>query len=438
MEANGQKTGASTGPPAAGMGVLLLGIALFPVTLLFNPLFLNMLWPLVLRACPDWHTPAFVVHLLLLVLVGRMLFQWRRLGATRLARLLFEHKPLLGGALHALLFLLAFLLFAECLFSTLNGQKEAGGGKGDRYVPSLYRPDAFLGYRANHHDHFEHLCYKKAGREPIFKKTYTLNPDGTRFVPQPAAPKTHHLAFFGCSLTFGVGSDDHEAYPARVATQVPEAHVYNFAFGSFGPGQTYLQLAGNVTQGITEREGAAFFLFFPDHVARLLPRIRYATLWASDFPAFELDTAGKPRYIGALSSANPWRMAVLEILKDEHYIQWSNLDFPIRYERPHLDLAAALLAAAREEYRERFPGNEFYVILNPDCFYAFKVRDLKECLHARGVPFLNAKTAYDSTKLAYPIDLHPTPEAHALLADWLVKQFPGGFRAAPLPDNFNR
>lgn len=430
-------TPGTNSPPPAAPGVFLLGIFLAPITAFINPWLLAKVWPPLFHAQPTWWWPVCTVHFLMLILVLRCVIRWKKLGETKFAALVFQRLPVLGGILHTVVLTLSLLACTEAVFWRVNvykGAHSSGNGSGNRYVPTFYRDDPLLGLRPASVSSVEHLCYEKPDRKPIFKKTYTLEDDGLRFVPQPDAPKTQHAAFFGCSLTFGIGCNDDETYPAQYAQRNPDTHVYNFAFASYAPSQACLLLMDGITRHIEEEEGAAFFLFFPDHVARLLPKIRYATSWTRHFPAFRLSPSGEAQFCGTLDTAFPWRIGMMDILANEHLVKWSGIDFPNNVRPQDLELCAAILAKARENYRKHFPANEFYVILDPVCFAAFDFRSFIAALNVRGVPFLSAKGVYGDAPWSqhYPRDKHPLPEANVRLADWLARHFPDGVSAGPL------
>lgn len=421
-------------PPGAP-GVLMTGILLLPAALLLNPWLLGRMWPDLFAARPGWWWPALGAHVLLLYFTLRFMVSWRSLGQTWCARFVFVRAGFLGGALLSLLALLALAAVLEVVFWRLDAFKARGAVATvkDQYMPSMYMPDPWLALRARPNEVCEHRAILRPSGEEIFDKRYTLDEHGHRRVPQPEGEKAFHLATFGCSLTFGIGVNDEETWPSLVAGHWPEAHVYNFAFGSYGPGHTYLQLVNDVTDIIEEPQGAAIYLLMSDHVNRLLPRIRYATMWTRKFPAFLLSSTGEARYYGSLDTAYPGWLRFLDVVSREKFVKWSGLDFPAQPAARDYELCVAILAGAREEYRRRFPGNEFYVLLDPVCFKNFDYEAIVSSLLARGVPFLNARGTYgdDPWSKHYPVEGHPRPVANRALSSWLVEQFPDGPLAPP-------
>jgi hypothetical protein len=425
----------NSAPANYSPGVLLLGLLLVPVFAFFNPWLTLRLWPLFYTSFPDLWNYLLAVHLLGMFLALRCIVAWRHLGATRLAQFLFERHGWLGGILLTFAAVLATFAIAEPLvwLATAPSRNAPKWGIEETHTVDFEDDDPYLAIRSIPGARSVHRCIKVPSRDLIFSKTCTIGRDGLRITPQPDVHKSFHLAMFGCSFMYGAGANDEETFPSQIAQHVPEAHVYNFAFYAYGPGQTYLQLVDNRTNLLQEEQGAAFFLLMKDHVNRILPRIQHAVTWTRKFPAFTLDGAGRARYAGQMDTAYPWRLLFLDIASQEHLMKWSRADFPPWVPEEGYTLCAAILAAAREEYRKRFPNNEFYVIIDPTCRENFRPDLVIAELGKRGVPVLDALNAFPESAdhLYHPRDRHPKPEGHALLAKWFVEQFPDGLLAPP-------
>ena len=97
----------------------------------------------------------------------------------------------------------------------------------------------------------------------------------------------------------------------------------------------------------------------------------------------------------------------------------------------------ALLDLARREYQIRYPGNEFYVLLDPSCHEGgFDVSTLCDFMNARKLRYLDPGQLYGAEatgRFYFEGDGHPTPEAHARMAAWFWEQFPDGLLAGPHP-----
>nr|AUN37086.1 hypothetical protein [uncultured bacterium] len=277
-----------------------------------------------------------------------------------------------------------------------------------------------------------HACFKRPGGGKIYEKTYTMMGSGFRYVPQPDTPKSSHLACFGCSFMFGIGVNDNETLPARLADNWPNAHVYNFAIGSYGPAQPLLQMQSGVLDELEEGPGAAVFMLMSDHLNRIMPCMSHVLTWAKEFPAFDMDAGGTPRYIGPFSEIYPGRITLFRALSNEQFLLWSGMDIPPRPPQYYADLCGALLGAARDEYRRRFPQNEFYVLVEPSAYGAAKIPEAIKAIRKRGVPVLDPGRIYRGKKLHYEREGHPLPEANQIMADWMCEHFPDGPTGKPV------
>lgn len=116
------------------------------------------------------------------------------------------------------------------LFTPTDQERTEGG-----YTQNYFIPDETLGYAPQKGLAVSSRRYH--GNELVYAVTYTIDINGLRISPTfPSAECTGSVLFFGCSLTFGEGLNDHEAMPFLVGT-LSQRKVYNFAFHGYGPHQ---------------------------------------------------------------------------------------------------------------------------------------------------------------------------------------------------------
>ena len=95
-------------------------------------------------------------------------------------------------------------------------------------------------------------CHEPSGvghhRTREFSVAYSIDDEGCRTTPSPSQP-LGEVWFFGGSLTFGHGVDNHECYPARLATtHWPNYRIRNYAVMGWGTTQAYLLLRKKLTE----------------------------------------------------------------------------------------------------------------------------------------------------------------------------------------------
>lgn len=267
---------------------------------------------------------------------------------------------------------------------------------------------------------FNHRCEAK-GDHPGFDVTYTQNEFGHRVVDDLHKNATKHIAFLGCSFTFGTGVQDIDTLPAKVAVYLPGYRAYNFAFGGWGPAQAVSLLQEEeITQEIKEPQGVGVYVFIEDHVRRAISSMRRRNSWTRDFPVYNLDGPA-PEYLGPFSRVQPIRTWIYAVLPHEQFFAYSGLDWPITPSAADCGYTAKLIGAARDLYLKRFPGSKFYVLIHPLHGDLRGTQMTIDALAKLEVPVLNYVGMLDGTNPAYSLsDTHPTALANKLIAHRLA------------------
>ena len=424
----------NTGP---SVGLLLLAALWLIPALFFTPWLFYSVWPDVPAAPQRSFAFWWIVSSLTIIAIAWVFLRRRTRVAESLASWLFTRHSGTAGLLISLGMLLTLLCVFELSFWGLRTMQKRARLAELKYAieGGLYADNPVYGYVSTGPGIVKQRCYLAPQGEVIFDKEYTLGANGYRFTPQADGPKENYLALVGCSHTFGLGANDDETLSAYLAAMRPQTHVYNFGFPSWGPAQVLLQMRnGDVLDEVKEARGAVIYTFIIDHMRRILPHMANRS-WTMNFPAFHLDTAGKPQYLGRMSEVYPWTRWFYNLLAHERFVQWSGLNIPAHYSPTDYALCAALIEAARDEYCARFPADEYYVLIEP-----FSLRDpdvgmLMEELGRRGIPVLCPWGLFgaEPTKYLYRRDLHPQPFAQYRIAEWIWEQFPDGPGEPPLP-----
>lgn len=425
---------------AAELGVLVLAIEGLLTSLLLNPWLLKQIVPGLMAVHPRRMLLFGIIHSLGMLTFGLVAWRWRAVGQKRGAQVLFEKVSLLGGMAISAGTLAVILVGQEYFFFGLNSLQE-------RRIPTLrlhsivegdlYRSDSLLGFRGIPCGVRHRQVTLQPGNQPLFDITYHLDENGFRVVPQENSRKQMHLAAFGCSFMFGEGLEDQDTFPAQCACLRPDIHVYSFAMAGYSPAHPVLQLQTGSVNGIVESRGAAVYWLISDHVNRLIAGRKTAQDNTIYLPAFRLDAQGVPEYFGALADQFPFRIALDRFACSLNAAKWVGLQTIVPQRKAHIELCVALLDQARQEYRRRYPGNDFYVVLDPSCRDdTFDFPALIEALDRRHLPWLDPIDVFGAKpwdRYYFKVDGHPTPEATALLAAWFWGQFPDGLLAGPRP-----
>jgi len=422
----------------AGPGVLLIGLEFFVFSLLMNPYLIERVLQIQTFFTPSIEYALLSLHILGLVISSFLIARWRLIGDSAIANFVFIRFPLLGGGMLCVGSLLALIPLLEIFFWLLvllqppspSPVRKESIGKGE-----IHMDDPLLGYRGVPCSATVHRASLLPDNIPLYAASYSMDENGFRVVPQSDGPKTAHLAMFGCSFTFGEGVNDDETLPAQVACLQPDVAVHSFALCGYGIGQATLQMQTGATDLIQESPGAAVYLFIGNHLNRLIAHPEHVEKWTSEFPAFKLSDLGVPVYLGGLREVFSDQLKFYARCSKENFVRWSGLEFPLMLRQRDYELGAALLDVARYEYQVRFPGNEFYVLIDPTAHSLFDYPRFKGALKRRGLKILDPEGLYGpdpwDTRYRFPFDRHPKPATHAMLAEWFWKQFPDGLMAGP-------
>lgn len=214
-------------------------------------------------------------------LIGAALCGWiaRRAVGTR-------PKYVLGNAA-VLLVALAIIEAVLCVLQPAIKYVEDGG--------PLLQKDRDLGYTARPDARVRQRRYD--GGHLTYDATYGIDAAGRRRMPPYNGRSKDAVLLFGCSLPFGDGVNDGDAFPARLQMAAGDRlRVFSFALAGYGPHQVLRQLE-------TRREAAAIqgfrpvavlFPSIPDHVHRAAGR----STWETGGPHYEPDASGGVHYVG--------------------------------------------------------------------------------------------------------------------------------------------
>lgn len=409
-----------------GAGVFLLGAQGWLISLLLNPWLLSQLLPPFFATSPRRQMVAAALHVFGLLLFGVVLLCWRRLARHALVKRLFVGGGvgnwLLGlGTLVLTLLALEWVAWVVLRMQDVSRDFAHNGLQRDG---KMFEADSLLGWRGVPGGVQRSRCYLLRDGSTQFDVTYHLDERGYRVVPQDDVPKSAHVVFMGCSFTFGDGCEDDETLPAQVACLRPPWQVHSFARPGTSPAQALLQLQSGELDHIAPRPGVAVFRFIPDHVNRLVPGRQRSNEMLRSSPYFQRDASGVPVYLGAMGDRAGGIIALNDFVCWLNVSQAIRLDTVVTLTQEHLELAVAILAAAGEEYTHRYPGNRFYVLIDPTCHDGgIDLEGFLNLLRARGILWLDPAGLYGTpadARFHFLGDGHPTPEAQALLAAWLV------------------
>lgn len=239
-----------------------------------------------------------------------------------------------------------------------------------------------------------------------------VTPDSTR------SPHNKYAQFYGCSFTFGEGLEDDETMPFYFQNENPNFHIYSFAYKGFGPHQMLARLESKQpSKLIKEKDGFAVYFYIDDQVRRLLLGTSSLERYNGLTPYYELKD-GKFINHGLFANDHSIESLTYKLMNMSSTLEYFNIEYPFKIERPQYTYAAKMIEAAFENYKSQFNNDNFFVVIYPTPIPYGSNEIIVEELQKLNVKVLDYSTLFDmkSSKYSLENDGHPTALAnHAVI-----------------------
>lgn len=288
-----------------------------------------------------------------------------------------------------------------------------------RYSRDYFVPHPVLGYGPRKGVVTE--AVKRHQGELVYRVTYTIDPNGLRVTP-PAPEAASSVAFFGGSVTFGEGLEDAQSMPYRVAERLgAKTRVYNFGFHGYGAHQMLAAIEQGWAESLVKAPLAAVvYQAIPAHVVRAAGRAP----WDIHGPWYRLDDRGRVQLAGRFDQRPG---AAAAALLGDSFTFRRIFGLERRVSDADLALFAAIVARARQEAQQRFPGCAFLVLLWDGDEDHQSAERVLAALMDRGISVRRIRDVLpghvtDPARYRIgPHDKHPNPRAQDLIAAHLVE-----------------
>ena len=334
------------------------------------------------------------------------------------------------GVAGAVLVNFAAVFLAIGLFEAFLAWQEAKGD-GTRLEGSVTgefsRPDDLLGYVPKENQ--SATARKWYHDSLVYDVVYTIGSNGLRIAP-PTRPGASSgcLLFFGDSITFGEGVNDHESFPYQVGIKTSgEYAIHNFAFSGYGPHQMLANLqSGRVASVAHCTPSQLIYLVIPEHTER----VAGLAVWDKHGPRFKLDTDGAVHREGNFDDPvrlfGPWTEPRWLQEKFDRFLTWQKFFGRGRKGGPReLALLIAIIRQSARTAKARYPGSKFDVVLW-DGSDNERVRAIEAELTASDIPVHRITAAIPDFRANWrqyvlsEHDLHPNPRQHEKLAEYVA------------------
>ncbi len=257
----------------------------------------------------------------------------------------------------------------------------------------------------------------------IYQVTETIDQHGRRIVPQLSAKNGKAVFFFGCSFTFGMGVDDHEAMPYQFQQGVASNYqAFNFGYNAYGAHQMLAILEnGQEKAGLGNyKPSFAFYQGIMDHVYR-------GTTADREYlgPKYRLNEKKQLERVGSLVSPTSNKINYYfnkSKLISRLLIRWQQ---SLTATEDDIDLWMTMVEKSANIFEERY-GGEFYCLLWNELradkgLYESILKELKE----RKIKVIEVEEiipGYTKDYDHYLIfkDGHPKANAHQAIGKYLA------------------
>lgn len=229
--------------------------------------------------------------------------------------------------------------------------------------------------------------------------------------------RPRYALFLGCSVTFGVLVDNTQTLPSIVERIDTTVRSYNYGVSGYGTHHLLALLKGrDLRKEVTEPDGAAFYLYFPDHVNRAIGDMNTYLSWNATGPFFYLDGDSVVRN-GDFKEGRKLVSWFYEFLPTTCIGKYFDIRLPGNRMAHHYRFAARLMLEAQREYQRQFGNDQFYVVLTPGWD-----EGIEPYLEELGVRHLDYQRMvyYWQERYHFQGDGHPRPLFYKIVAEQLV------------------
>ncbi len=257
----------------------------------------------------------------------------------------------------------------------------------------------------------------------IYSATYHTGVYGIRLTANSETLRNQHIILAGDSNMFGIGVDDDQTLPSRLALKSTNHNIYNLGFAGSGPHNTLYFLENFDLKKIIKEQSLGLFIYdFHLYLTERIIGSKAYFNWAKDSPRYDLEL-DKVVYRGSYRKL--WSYWFYKFLNKIPFNKNLIPNLP-RINHSHLELTAKVLAAIKYNYlKQTNKNNKFYVFMNPSFHEERNNEDeifLIKCLKKEGVEVVSF-TKQEILNLP-PIngEVHLSPLAHENYSQMIAKK----------------
>lgn len=273
--------------------------------------------------------------------------------------------------------------------------------------------------------HYSRVITKKT-QQIVYDVSYSYDSKGRRLTPQVIHPD-NTLLIFGDSFTLGEGIDDTETTSYQLALLRPSTQIYNFGLSGGSPNQFLYETENDPSprlEDISSDSVTILYVFMDNHLERLVGRSN-APRWINEQPYY-VRNDDHLSLQGTFEERLPLNFMYWFIEKSA-LAKYFGLVLPPRFTDEHFDFLALTFRQSIENLGRRFKKITSYMVLYPGAskYYAKQVREAAARFNIAILDYSWVDMPFvTKNRVFLPIDGHPTPITHFILAHLLHKDLP--------------
>jgi hypothetical protein len=261
--------------------------------------------------------------------------------------------------------------------------------------------------------------------DTIFNVRYSIDHYSRRITPNHDSVKKKHALFFGCSIAFGHGIEDNQTL-AWYFQRDTNMNSYNYSKSGWGTNQMLARFQyQNLSEQVSEKEGACFYVFFWDHIYRAIGTMARHTSWTHVAPYYTFEDEHLVRK-NSFKDGRYLTSKIYELIYQSNIIRKFEIDFPLKLKDRHFDLVTEMILESKKEYHKQFGAqNKFYVVMYPNYikYTPLELAKLKEYLVAKKIDFIDLQSFINyGSEHQLVGDPHPNAKTNELLAKELNRR----------------
>ena len=265
---------------------------------------------------------------------------------------------------------------------------------------------------------------KEVDGKLVFDVHYSIDEHIRRITPEYDSTRNQYALFFGCSVAFGYGIEDHETM-AYFYQDNAGVNSYNYAYSGWATNNMLARLQrDDLSKNVIEKDGVGFYIFFWDHIHRAIGTMDRYTEWVHPFPYYYMDD-GEIKRNKSFKDGRYWVSKFYEFVYNSSIVEYFKINIPNKIRSHHLDLVSEMILESKKNYQKQFGNDQFYTIILPhyqDVDHNDIARFL-EYLDAKGIQYIDLSTFVEyGPEYHLEGDSHPNSRFNKMISEEIYKR----------------